>query len=378
MIPFFGLPRQYQNLREEILHITNEVYSSGKVLDGVYSQNFERRIAQRCGVSHAIAVNSGTQALIFAQQALFPESSKILIPAISFVATLNSVLMAGNVPKFCDVTESGLLALESLDYALDGAGIGGVMYVNLYGNIVDYDKISVISNFFNKEIKIIEDAAQSLGGSYRGRPSGSLGDISILSFDPTKNLPNYGSGGMVLTDDPELAALIMNFRDNGKLTGHEIPGTNSKMSESDCAQMCVKLGHFDAWQERRAKIANYYNQELHYTAPFGTAPLHVESDVQHAWHKYVIRSMYRSELQQHLKDKNIETKVHYELPLHEHSVGWNYVNYAHEIYREAGAFTAECLSLPIYPELTDNEVQHVVDAIKLFHRRRKHLTKAVP
>ena len=153
----------------------------------------------------------------------------------------------------------------------------------------------------------------------------------------------------------------MNFRDNGKLTGHEIPGTNSKMSESDCAQMCVKLGHFDAWQERRAKIANYYNQELHYTAPFGTAPLHVESDVQHAWHKYVIRSMYRSELQQHLKDKNIETKVHYATPMHELPA---YQHYQGPDLLSAGSSLARrCLSLPIYPELTDLEVEYVIDQV---------------
>ena len=362
IIPFFGVKRQYANLRPEILAVSDRVYSTGQVLDGHYTKEFERQMAARCHRRYAVAVNSGTQALIFAQQVLFSDPTKILIPTISFVATINSVILNGNEPVLCDTDDQGLMDLESLDYAIKGAGVGGVMYVNIFGNTVDWDRFKMTTDFFNNDLKIIEDAAQSFGASYKGQPSGSLGDISILSFDPTKNLNNYGSGGMVLTDDLTIANMLIDLRDNGKKTGHEIPGTNSKMSESDCAQMLVKLKYFDEWQRRRAEIAEYYSSEL---ANIVDVPKVTEGTI-HAWHKYVIKLSDRESLKHHMALKGVETKVHYENPLYEEPVGYPYINYASELYREASAFCQECLSLPIYPELTDEEAEYVVECIKEF------------
>lgn len=364
LIPFFGVNRQYANLREEILAASDAVYTSGHVLDGSHTMEFEKRMARRCGRNYAVAVNSGTQALIFAQQVLFETDVKILIPTVSFVATLNSVLMNGNTPVFCDVDSQALIDLESVDFAIKGAGVAGIMYVNIFGNCVDYDRFKMTTEFFNEDLKVIEDAAQSFGASYKGQPSGSMGDISILSFDPTKNLNNYGSGGMVLTDDYQTYVTLLNLRDNGKTTMHDLPGTNSKMSESDCAQMNVKLNHFDRWQQRRHEIANYYTSEL---SDVVDTPV-VSDDVIHAWHKYVIRVDDRESLNAFMKINRVDTKVHYRDPLYEHSVGYPYINYASELYREASAFCTECLSLPIYPELTDAEVEHIAETVKRFQQ----------
>jgi dTDP-4-amino-4,6-dideoxygalactose transaminase len=340
------------------------VYSTGQVLDGHYTKEFERQIAARCHRRYAVAVNSCTQGLIFAQQVLFPyNDTKILIPTISFVATINSVLMNGNEPVLCDTDDQALVNLESLDYAIKGAGVQGVMYVNIFGNTVDWDRFKMTTEFFNNDLKIIEDAAQSFGASYKGIPSGAMGDISVLSFDPTKNLNNYGSGGMVLTDDLTIANTLLDLRDNGKKSGHEIPGTNSKMSESDCAQMLVKLKYFDEWQSRRTRIAEYYSTNLHEQVYI---PATTEGTV-HAWHKYVIKLQDRESLKHHMALKGVETKVHYENPLYEEPVGYPYINYASELYREASAFCQECLSLPIYPELTDAEVEYIVDCVNEFY-----------
>ena len=360
IIPFFGIKRQYANHQKELLDSIHRVYSSGQVLDGPNTKQFESLIAHRCGRRYAVAVNSCTQGLIFAQQVLFNEPTKLLIPTISFVATLNSVILNGNTPVFCDTDDQALLDIESVDYAIKGAGVNGVMYANLFGNTIDYDRFKMTTEFFNQELRVIEDAAQSFGASYKGQPSGSLGDISVLSFDPTKNLPNYGSGGMVLTDDMNKYHTLLDLRDNGKMGGHDIAGTNSKMSESDCAQMLVKLKYFDHWQSRREEIADYYNNEL----PEWVTKPGVTPGTEHAWHKYVVRVDDRSSLKEYLATKGIETKVHYESPLYEHSVGYPYINYASELYREASAFCSECLSLPIYPEMSDVEVEQVVDAIK--------------
>jgi dTDP-4-amino-4,6-dideoxygalactose transaminase len=362
-IEFFGLKRQYLDLREELLDASDRVYRTGQVLDGKYTEAFEKAIAQRCERRYAVAVNSGTQALIFAQQALNLYNKKVMIPGVSFVATINSVLLAGNEPVFCDVDHNSLLDINTIDYAMNGQ-IDAIMYVNLFGNVLDYSALHTAAKFFNEDIKIIEDAAQSFGAKYQGIPSGKLGDISILSFDPTKNLPNYGSGGMILTDDHNLAGLCYDMRNNGKLFDHENIGTNSKMSESDCAQMLVKLKYFDAGQKRRREIAEYYMSELidYFDIP---GP---DRDVEHAWHKFVIRLTERHGLQRYLENKGIETKVHYDKTLFDQPVGWDYIDYASDTMRNSTAHTKECLSLPIYPELTNSEIERVVEEIKNYLR----------
>lgn len=364
-IPFLGIDRQYKSLRTEILDITDKIYSTGQVLDGQYTKEFERQMAFRCDREYAVTVNSGTQALILAQLATMPaglSDAKMLIPTISFVATLNSCLMNGITPVFCDVDDQALIDLESMDYAVKGANIQAIMYVNMFGNTVDYDRFTTIAKFFNEDLVIIEDAAQSFGATYKGRPSGSLGDISVLSFDPTKNLNSYGSGGMILTDDPQVKTLLQSYKDNGKVSEHDMPGTNSKMSEIECAQLLIKLKHFDRWQDRRQDIAEYYTQEL---SELVDCPKVTEGTV-HSWHKYVIKHHDRLRMREHLGQRGIETKIHYSTPLYDYGVGYSYINYASELYREASAFANECLSLPIYPEMTDAEVESVVIEVKNF------------
>lgn len=360
LIPFLGTKQQYSNLREELLDVTDRVYSSGEVLDGLYTQKFEQKIAAICNRRYAIAVNSSTQALIFAQQALFPRDAKIIIPAVSFVDTINSVLMSGNNPILCDVDNQALLDLESIDYALKGSGVSGIMYVNLFGNTIDYDRFNILTNFFNSDLKIIEDASQSFGASYKEQPSGSMGDISILSFNVDSNLNNYGTGGMILTDNLETANTIRDFRDNGKINDHDNCGTESKMSEVECAQLLVKLKYFPQWQRRRKEIAEYYNSELE---DYVDIPKTTEYTVN-AYNKYVFKTEDRHSVQAHLFTAGIETKIHYSTPLYEYPIGYPYIDYMSDLFREASAFCSDCLSLPIYPELTNAEVESIVETIK--------------
>ena len=367
VIPFNALDRQYKSIREEIQDISDQVYASGKVLDGNFTREFETQIARRCNREYAVAVNSGTQALIFAQQAtaafsnLLPSEYSILIPTISYVATVNSVVMNRYNPVFCDVDFKGLIDLNAFDEKLDQS-VNAIMYVNLFGNCVDWDRFQMQTKFFNDNLVIIEDAAQSFGASYQGVPSGKMGDVSVLSFDPTKNLPNYGSGGMILTDDHRIYESCRMLRDNGKPV-HDTPGTNSKMSEVDCAQMLVKLNYFDEWQRRRKEIANYYTEELYQYVDI----LVPNKGVEHAWHKFVIRTENRSALMSHLSYNGIETKIHYDYALFDYGVGFTYANWNNSnLFSETASFTRECLSLPIYPELTDAEVETVVEKIKQY------------
>lgn len=366
IIPFFGIHRQYASLREELLDATDRVYSTGKVLDGHYTKAFENAIAKRCDRKYAVAVNSCTQGLIHAIMSVVKDETKVMVPALSFPATLNAVLMFNHHPVFCDVDNNGLMDLESNDFALTGAGIGAILYANLFGNTVDWDRFKLQTDFFsNDTLLIIEDAAQSFGAFYRDIPSGKLGDVSVLSFDPTKNLPNYGSGGMVLTDNELIYADLLDLRDNGKHGDHAWVGTNSKMSEADCAQMLIKLKYFDQWQARRAEIANYYMDILsQYVEIVMPMP-----NVTSSWHKFVIRLDGRNRLQEVLSSKGVETKIHYSTTLPDLGVAMDYVDVVeYHQYREALAFTKECLSLPIYPEMTDVEVERVAKISKDYLR----------
>ena len=362
IIPFFGVKRQYENLREEILHVTDVVLSTGRVLDGNYTESFERAIAERCQREFAISVNSCTQGIIMTLQAI-ENPGKVVIPAVSFAATVNSVMMTEHTPLFCDVDGYGIMDLGSMERSLNVDGISAVMYVNLYGNIIDYDKFRIYTEFFGKKPIIIEDAAQSFGARYKGTPSGKLGDISVLSFDPTKNFNNYGSGGMILTDDARVAEALLDFKDNGKRGGHCFPGSNSKMSEVDCAQMLVKLQYFDEWHDRRDAIAKYYIQQLHPYIDIIGAGEHVE----HAWHKFVVRHENRKRLQHHLSMQGIETKIHYDTALTDLDISFPFVPTfpgANASFYNAEELCKSCLSLPIYPELTDSEVEHIAQSVK--------------
>jgi len=358
-IPFFGVDRQYSNIREEILDVTDSVYSSGQVLDDIQTKNFESVVAKLTERRHAVAVNSGTQALIFALRCVdfysIFSKHKVLVPTQSFAATLNAILEAGFDPVFCDVDPiTGLMDINSIPVEPDE--LAAVLYVNLFGNIVDYDKLMTYREYWNTHnIPIIEDAAQSFGAYYRGVPSGKLGDISCLSFDPTKNLNNYGSGGMVLTDDIDFGELIRSLRNNGKAHDHAMSGTNSRMSEADCAQMLIKLKYFNEWQARRRTIAEYYTESLDGCVDL----IPIDSKVEHAWSKYVIHHRARNGIRHHLKEQGIESRIHYEVPLHLlDSAG------PQGIFEGAEEFSMSCLSLPIYPELTDSEVEYIVDSVK--------------
>jgi len=366
-IPFFGVARQYTNLREEILDATDKVYSSGRVLDGMYTSLFEQYMRNHTQRKYACSVGSCTQALIFSLRAVnnvtgaLRDRNKVLIPAQSFVATLNAVVEAGFDPVFCDVDPvTGLIDLNKIP--VHHSEIAAVMYVNLFGNIIDYDKLTVYKQMWAEDnIPVIEDAAQSFGASYRDVPSGKLGDVSCLSFDPTKNLNNYGSGGMILTDDAEIWELVNDMRDNGKGNEHIASGTNSKMSEADCAQMIVKLRHFYSWQERRTEIAEYYTSELD---GYVTIPA-VDMNVTHAWSKFVVHHLDRTTLIHDLDRAGVETRATYIRPLHLHSLAYAFdIAYDPGILEGAEQFSKTCLSLPIYPELEDYEVEYVVDAIK--------------
>lgn len=363
-IPFNGVKRQYETLRWELQDAIATVMSTGDLLNGHKKAIFEDQMACRLGREYAICVNSGTNAIhyIFDYLAVrhqneFPSYKRsIAIPNYSFRSTQNSIANRGN-PIFVDVDQfSGLMDLTSNAFSSE---LDIIMYVNLFGNMIDYEEFTTITHLFseNKDAVVIEDAAQSFGATFKGKPSGSFGNFSILSFDPTKNFgSSTGGGGMILTDDHYAAGWFFNYLSNGANnynvnTG--VPAVNSTMSEIDCAGMMVKLQYFDEWQERRTEIAEYYNNNLDNSI---ITPRHTTTEgVEHAYSKYVILSDKRDTIAKSLKNAMIETKIHY--PLQEAMFQ------PEATMIGARTMANNVLSLPIYPELTDNEVMRIVQEV---------------
>lgn len=360
-IPYTGLDRQYSSIRDEVLPVIDQVLSSGEVVNGRWTLEFEYTIAQYVNRRYAVAVNSGAQALILAIRTLdhFNRDScdKILLPAQGSPTLLNAIIESGYDPIFCDVDpRSGLIDVTKISIGPDE--VAAVIACNISGNIVDYNSLQSWASFFNKHrIPIIEDASQSFGGSLNGVVSGSFGDISCLSFDPDKNFPNYGTGGMILTNEYDFYDICLDWRDNGRQSNHLLSGVDSKLSESDCAVMLVKLKYFEAWQARRRLIARYYIEQL---AGFVKIPS-ISEGVNHSWCEFVIQSFDRDRIMRLVESQGISLRVPYAIPLHLLDiVRWP----KHADLSNAEDFSRTCLSLPIYPELTDLEVERIVNAIR--------------
>ena len=366
-IPFNGVKRQQENLRWELQDTISTVMLSGNLLQGTYKAVFEDEIAARTGREYAICVNSGTNAIHYIFDYLgtqglnyhlgdWSTTPDIGIPHYSFRATNNTVANRGQI-RLIDVDDqSGLIDLQSEQFQKN---LDIIMYVNLFGNMINYEELMTVTNLFsdNKDAVIIEDAAQSFGATFKGKPSGSFGDFSIFSFDPTKNFgSSTGGGGMILTDDHAAAGWFFNYLSNGQNNYNfnvTIPTVNSTMSEIDCACMSVKLKHFDKWQERRKEIAKYYTDNLHESII--TPDMATTEGVDHAYSKYVIVTHRRDTIKQALKTAGIETKIHYP---REETFELNDTRTSN-----ATVLSKNILSLPIYPELTDAEVERIVEEV---------------
>jgi dTDP-4-amino-4,6-dideoxygalactose transaminase len=356
-IPFTGLRKQYNTLRTEILDATDEVLRSGVLMAGNYTAEFENWLARKNHVSYAVTCHSGTQALeILASYYRDPTahelgnliSPTVIVPALTYPATANAFLRAGWQVIIGDTDYYGQLDVKKMINDLD-THYHAVCAVGLYGAALR-DMRPVKSRAV-----LIEDAAQHWLSDGCKRQ----GDSTAISFDPTKNLANYGNGGAIVSDDRNLLDYARNWANNGKHTGHMETGSNSRMSETDCAQMMIKTRYIDRWQKRRSEIA------AHWIELFKKRNIRTLIDdsnfKDHAYHKFVIDIDNRDEVQKQMTLRKIETKVHYadplwDLPAYEGMGQGNILNAAYALSRR-------CLSLPIYPELTDLEVEYISDQL---------------
>ena len=360
-VPFGDLKRQYEQLKNELDIAALRVLASGWYILGPEVRAFEQAFAAYCGISHAVGVGNGTEALELALVALGvgPGDEVITVANASVYSTV-VIVRAGARPVYVDVDERTHTMNPALLEAAITPRTRAIMPVHLYGCIADMDAILGIAE--QHGLPVIEDCAQAHGAESNGRRAGSLGACGCFSFYPTKNLGALGDGGAVVTNDETLATRLRRLREYGwqrKYYTTEPGGTNSRLDELQAAMLMVKLPRLDAWNQRRREIAARYADGLADTALTLPAPA---NDGAHVYHLYVVRASERDRLQAALRENGVGTDIHYPLPA--------YMQPVYTQFAPAGGLPAteqlarQVLSLPMYPELTDDDVKTVISAVR--------------
>jgi dTDP-4-amino-4,6-dideoxygalactose transaminase len=360
MIPFNNFKRQYLNLSPEIDSTVKEVMESGWFILGENGVQFEDAFSTFCGVKYGIGVASGTDALQLALLACgIKKGDEIITVANTAIPTVSAITSAKANPILIDI--------DPTTYTMDPREIEKVitnntkviMPVHLYGQCADMDPILEIAKKYN--LKVIEDCAQAHGAEYKGKKAGSMGDAAAFSFYPTKNLGAFGDAGMVITDNPEIEGKVKLLRNYGQKQRyhHIIKGTNSRLDEIQAAILLVKLKYLNKWNERRREIAKEYTHNFNDLDMI--CPLETENR-KHVYHLYVIRVKERDKFQHKLKLAGVDTLIHYPIPIHLQD-SYNELRYASVRLKNTEIISKEIVSLPIYPELTDDEIKIIINSV---------------
>ena len=363
-VPQLDLAAQYAAISTEIRTAIESVLASQMFILGREGAALEQEIAQLCGVAHGIGVASGTDALMLALRACgVREGDEVVIPPFTFVATGSAVSALGAKPVFADIRPD--------TYNLDPSDLArrvtrktkAIIAVHLYGLACDMDPIVKFARSSN--LSVIEDNAQSIGASYKGRRTGSLGDAACFSFYPTKNLGAYGDGGMVVTNSNEVAARLKTLRNHGQSAKYvsSEPGWNSRLDEIQAAILRVKLRHLPAWQSARQAHAASYSKLL--LGIPGVAPPLVPEGYEHVFHQYTIRVERREALVKLLNERKIGSAIYYPMPLHLQPL---YASLGHRMgdFPHAEHAAQEVLSLPMFPELRLQQLTRVAETVAEF------------
>ena len=359
-IPMFDAAAQYRALAPEIDAAVARVLGGARYILGPEVEAFEAEFAAYCGASHAIGTGNGTEALQLALMACeVGAGDEVVTSASSSPFTALAIAMTGARPVLVDVDpRTHTMDPGALPAAL-GPRVRAIVPVHLYGQPADMEPILALAHA--RGIRVVEDACQAHGAAYRGRRVGALGDAAAFSFYPPKNLGAVGDGGAVVTADAALAARVRLLRDGGRADRdrHVVRGVNSRLDELQAAILRVKLRHLDAWNARRRALAAVYRD--------GLAGAPVEPPVEAAWahhvyHLFVVRSAAREALRARLAAAGIDTLVHYPIPLHEQEA---FQDPAHRrgAFPNAERDAAEVVSLPLFPQLADEQVARVCRAV---------------
>lgn len=368
-VPSVDLAAEWREIAAEAEPRVLEVLRSQQFVLGPAVASFERAVAERIGVAHAIGVASGSDALLLSLMALdVGPGDEVVTSAFTFFATASAITRLGATPVFADVRRDDFLVDPGAVRAAVGPRTRVVMPVHLYGQCADFAELDAIAR--SAGAAIVEDAAQAIGAARDGRAAGTVGDLAAFSFYPTKNLGAAGDAGLVTTGDERLAARVRRLRVHGseKRYEHLEVGINSRMDGIQGALLEVKLRRLDEWARARVARAARYDALFESAGLSGlVAPPIVHPGSRHVFHQYVVRSARRDDLRAHLASRGISSEVYYPIPLHLQEcfadLGWKRGDLP-----ETERAAAESLALPIYPQLSDAQQDRVVEEIAAFHR----------
>ena len=361
-IPLVGLFDQYQTIKPEIDAAIQNIITNSSFVGGAEVRSFENDFAAYCDAKACVGVGNGTDALYLALRALgIGPGDEVITVAHTFIATSEAISMTGATPIFIDVLEDTMLMDPALIEPAITPQTKAIVPVHLYGQSCDMDAIMEIAR--KHDLKVVEDAAQAHGGRWRGQRVGSIGDAATFSFYPGKNLGAFGDAGAVVSQDEDFIEHVRMLANHGRLEKytHKMEGVNSRLDSLQAAILRVKLQYLDEWNARRRQVADAYLEQL---TQSGIAMPVVNANAETVWHLFVIRVTEREQLQSFLKERGIATGIHYPVPLH--------LQPAYEHRRSSFDLPAteraaqEVMSLPMYAELKQNEIEAVCDAVTAF------------
>jgi len=364
-VPFVNPGLQYQRLKKEILPVINDVLSRGDLILRKDVADFEQNIASFVGTKYAVGLNSGTDALYLALKAVgVGPGDEVITVAHTFVASVAVIVHSGAKPILIDVGEDFNMDVDKIEGAITSK-TKAIIPVHLNGRACNMEKLMTIAKKY--DLIVIEDAAQALGAKFDGKMAGSFGLTGCFSLYPFKVLGAFGDGGIMVTNDKSITEKVRLFRDHGQKTKTELVcfGWNSRLDNIQAAILNLKFKYLPEWIQRRREIANLYNIGL---SGISGVKLPPKSDKNHfdIYQNYVLRVLKRDELAMYLKERGVETLIKDPIALHHHpllELSFFRLPYTEQLAKEV-------ISLPMYPELTDEQVEFVIDCIKNFYNKR--------
>ncbi len=363
VVPFVDLKAQYHSIRDEVRAEVDAVFESTQFILGDAVEKFERSFAEFLGVKHCLGVASGLDALRLALEAAgVGVGDEVIIPANTFIATALAVSGTGAKPVLVDCKEDTYQINPELIEAAITPRTKVIMPVHLYGQSADMSAIIDIAR--SRQLEVIEDAAQSHGTRFLGQACGSFGLAGCFSFYPGKNLGAYGDGGAIVTNSDEFAKKVNSLRNYGQKQKyvHVEKGTNSRLDTVQAAILNIKLKHLRAWNEARRNHAAIYSDTL---ANYDFGVPAVDSRSSHIFHLYVVRTRQRDDLQKHLSQLGIQTGIHYPIPIH-FQEAYSDLGLGRGSFPVTEALADQIISLPMFPELSQPQIESVLDAMSSF------------
>jgi dTDP-4-amino-4,6-dideoxygalactose transaminase len=367
-VPFVDLKAQYASIKPEVTAAIDDVLERASFIMGPQVGRFEEEYARFVGTRHCVGVESGTAALKIALEALgIGAGDEVVMPANTYIASALSVSAVGATPVFVDMRDDYLIDDGAIEAAITPR-TKALMPVHLYGQVIPMQPILDVAR--RHGLRVVEDASQAHGAKWQGRRAGSIGDIGCFSFYPGKNLGCYGDGGAVVTDDGDLRERVQLLRDFGQKNKYEhlIKGDNCRLDSIQAAVLSVKLRYIDAWNDRRRENARQYDTLL---AAAGFPVPKRWADEGHVYHLYVTEVGDRAAVQERLAQRGVHTGIHYPIPIHLQPA-YSELGLSKGRYPKTEAAAERILSLPMFPELTPEQIEYVVDAVSTAARPMQH------